>query len=335
MPSFALSEMFPQSTGTRYMVDMHKTLTHALQTRDKSPFDLGTVDTAETDNLALARSTQWVLANSIRRAPYCVNAIIKRAKNEGYQTDLPSLVGLMADTPEAMRSNGLYLLVSLRAPIPQEPFMEMGRRYFQTPQPDVAPPDSKAHSTLLYAATKGMRAVRAFGERLNEVRSEPVFAAALKDAQGWPDASAYFAQHPDPRVPMIVSQIQKEIPDFLAVLYAVNHYLTAAENGETQARGYQDLEVALHGIQRAGGMVPLSNQVGSLTLGTALQNIRDSLPVELTFPERLREILNRIQEQDRAAERRNIAPKVTPDNLGQESPTRPVIVPHKPKGRGP
>jgi hypothetical protein len=77
------------------------------------------------------------------------------------------------------------------------------------------------------------------------------------------------------------------------------------------------------------------NQTGSLTLGAAMQNIRDSLPVELTFPERLQEILNRIQAQDRAAERRDAAHRITPDNPEQKAPAGPVIVPHKPKGRSP
>lgn len=305
MASFSLSERFPPSTGTRYMVDLHRTLTHALQTRDSAAnLQPESMESAANDNLAMARATQRVLDSSIRRSSYCVNAIIERARHPDEQTDIPSLVNLMAGTPESMRANGLYLLISLQAPIPQARFMEMARRYFQNPQPDMVPPDSEAHSALLYSATKGMQSIRKFHQMLEKTQSEPVFAAALKESQGWPDPRAYFAQHQDPRIPLVVTEIQKDVPDLLAAIYAVNHYLATAENGATQAQGYQGLEVSLHGIQRAGGSIPLTDREASPTIGDAMQSIRNSLPVELTVPERLRAIFSRIQEQDQASARK-------------------------------
>lgn len=330
-----LNELFPQSTGTQYLAQLHHTLTLGLQTRDLSPFQPDPIDTAARDNMALARATQAVLANSIRKSWYCINAIIRQERDPEMRTDPASLSQILAGNPESMRANGLYLLVALKAPIQQDVFNEMARRYYQSPEPDIVPPDSRAHSELLHAATKGMQSIRALEHRLVSERADPTLAKALDEARDWKDPRAFLENHPDPRIPLKVAGLQADIPDFLAAVYVVNHYLASASYGNTQEVGFAELEVALHNIQRMGGALPLSSQ-STATMGSVLQNIRESLPVQQTVPERFQAILERIQRQD--ADREATAPKVAasqaPDNNVQRIDTapQPPQRPKKPKG---
>ncbi len=295
-----IQEDFPPTTGLKYLGALHKTMTYALQVRDQSPFQPDPIDSAARDNLALARATQDILAQTIRKCWRCMTRIIDRTKTPN-PVDLQPLVDLWAPNPEMMYGSGLYLLVAWQANIPQERFLEMARRYYDTPTPLLPVPGDRSQSVLRHAATKAMKDIHAMVEVLDTAREDPVFSRALEDGKTWADSREYFAHHPDPRVSLLVSSVQKQLPDLFAAVYTVNHYLASATSGEAQDAGYTDLETALHGIQKIGAAIPVSAQ-SDQPLGTAIQVIRNSLPVQFTVPERLQAIIQRIFEQDKARE---------------------------------
>lgn len=295
-----IQEDFAPGTGLKFLGDLHKTVTYALQNRDESPFQPEPIDSAAQDNMALARATQDVIGQSIRKSWWCMTHIIDRARDT-HPVDLETCVNLWAGTPEMMYGSGLSLLVAWQADIPQDRYLEMARRYYDTPKPLLPAPDDPTQSVLRHAATRAFKDILSMVQDLEAARADPVFSRALDESKTWPDTQAYFAQHPDPRVSLLVSGIQKQMPDLFAAIYAVNHYLASATTGQTQEAGYVDLENALHSIQRIGAAVPVTAE-SSHTLGKTIQEIRNSLPVQFTVPERLQAIIQRIFEQDRARE---------------------------------
>ena len=293
-----LQEDFPPTTGLKYLGALHKTITHALQIRDQSPFQPDPIDSDARDNLALARATQDILAETIRKYWRCVVRIGYLAKNP---VDLQPLVSMWAPNPDMMHVRGIYNLVASRVDIPQERFLEMARRYYDTSRPALPPPEDRSQSVLRYAATKAMKTIYAIEEVFDTAQADPVFSRALKDGKTWADSQDFFTNHSDPRVPLMVASVQKQLPDLFAAIYTVNHYLASATSGDAQDTGYTNLEGALYSIQKTGAAIPVTAQTDQ-TLGTALQKIRDSLPVQFTVPERLRAIIQRIYDQDRARE---------------------------------
>ena len=317
-----IQDDFPPTTGLKYLGALHKTMTYALQVRDHSPFQPDPIDSAAQDNLALARATQDILAQSIRKCWRCMTRIIDRTRSPN-PMDLAPFVDFCAPNPEMMFGNGLYLLVAWRGDIPQERFLEMARRYYDTPTPLLPVPGDRSQSVLRHAATKAMKDIHAMVEVFDTARADPVFSRALEDGKTWADSREYFAHHPDPRVPLLVSSVQKQLPDLFAAIYTVNHYLASATSGESQDAGYTDLETALHSIQKIGAAIPVSAQ-SDQTLGTAIQGIRNSLPIQFTVPERLQAIIQRIFEQDQA---REAAASRTAGETPIPNPQTPVATP--------
>lgn len=288
-----LQESFPPTTGTRFLGELHKTLTKAINDRATSPFQPSPVDTAANEDLARARAYQEVLGKSIRKSWYCIRSIIDQSGPDAHPVNLELLGQVMIGTPELMRANGLYLPLAIKVPIDPDMYGDMVRRYYSKPSISLGAPDSYRQSILLHAGTEAMGTIQKQRESLEALHLDPVFGKALDTAWDMDDAREFLLKHPDPRVPLLVTTIQEQMPDLFAAIYTVSHYLSAAESGARQAQGFEALEHELNSIRKIAGGIPLSDE-GNLSLGQALKQTINTFPVEMTTPERFAALSQRL-----------------------------------------
>jgi len=251
-----LHEHFPETLALRYIGELYQTLGRGIAAQDRRE---APTDPAAIEALARARALHEVFERTIRRSWYCIRALADPDFAPKNREDIAAMSRDLAGTPETMRTNGLYLLIALDAPIDDAVFREMSLRYFRTGKPAMPRPESMEQSALLYPATKGM-------EYLQTLRRE----AELYQQE--PQSHADFPE-----------RLRQAIPEMFSAIYAIQHYLASGDSGERQAQGLRDLDQELSVLQVAGQGLRIGPR-SERTVDSVLGELRATVPVQETEP---------------------------------------------------
>lgn len=302
-----LHEHLPETLAIRYIGELYQTLGRGIAAQDRRE---APADPAATEALARARALHEVFGRTIRRSWYCIRALADADFAPRQRADIEAMSRDLAGTPETMRTNGLYLLIALNAPVDDAVFREMALRYFRTSKPALPRPEGKEQSALLYPATQGMEYLQALRREAEAYREQP-------------HAHADFPE-----------RLRQAIPEIFSAIYAIQHYLAMGDTGERQAEGLRDLDLELSVLQAAGQGLrigPLSER----TVDSVLGDLRATVPVQETEPGLYRKLSQEILLQRTPSPLAASTPtaRLTENPAPKPSPDTPPPLPHRrPKG---
>jgi hypothetical protein len=251
-----LHEHFPETLALRHIGELYQTLGRGIAAQDRRE---APTDPAATEALARARALHEIFGRTIRRSWYCIRALADSDFMPKSRESLAAMSKALAGTPEAMRLNGLYLLIALNAPVDDAVFREMSLRYFWTSKPALPRPESVEQCVLLYPATKGMEYLQTLRREAEEYQQEPQSHADFPE------------------------RLRQAIPELFSAIYAIQHYLVMGDSGERQVQGLRDLDQELSVLQAAGQGLRIGPR-SERTVDSVLGELRATVPVQETEP---------------------------------------------------
>ena len=227
------------------------------------------VEPQHLDNLFIARETLHT---------------VERMYRYGFLTRMvapsPTLAATImsvADTPGRMADFGVPTLVALNAPI--SPEMRMGIAHARYRYQELPAPDFLMNDQLYDPANEAYEKINRFRTLLQVANIDGVVGPVLKDAEGFPDPVAYFRQKAKEslRIDMFLSNVHKQVPEVIAGIYVIGHYIAEFTLVEKQREGFTRLNTDLEELEASTCRIPAMGD-SSQSIGDAFKAVRAQFP---------------------------------------------------------
>lgn len=254
--------------GLRNIARTHAVLADGME-RKEGLSTIYNVDAQHLDNLYIARET----LHTVERM-YRYEFLTSRVASS---PTLAATILSVADTPGRMADFGVPTLVAINAPISPENRLGIARaryRYQELPGPDFLMNDH-----LYDPANQAYEKITRFRTLLQVAKIDGVVGPALKDAAGFPDPVAYFRLKAKEslRIDTFLSNVHKRVPEVIAGIYVIGHYLAEFTLVGKQQEGFTRLNADLKELEASTCRIPAMGD-SSQSIGDVFKAVRAQFP---------------------------------------------------------
>ena len=254
--------------GLRNIARTHAVMAERME-RKEGLSTIYNVDPQHLDNLFIARETLHTVERMYRYG-FLTRMVVP-------SPTLAATIMSVADTPGRMADFGVPTLVALNAPI--SPEMRLGIARARYRYQDLPAPDFLMNDQLYDPANDAYKKINRFRTLLQVANIDGVVGPVLKDAEGFPDPVAYFRQKAKEslRIDMFLSNVHKQVPEVIAGIYVIGHYIAEFTLVEKQREGFTRLNADLEELEASTCRIPAMGD-SSQSIGDAFKAVRAQFP---------------------------------------------------------